>query len=72
MEQGNGQTMSQNVTLSAMISAAQSLAVEVLASGSCVTEAVEKAGVARETVSRWVHRSDPDKLMARHSADQPF
>jgi len=51
--------MSQNVTLSAIISAAQSLAVEALASGSTVTEAAEKAGVARETVSRWVHR-DPE------------
>jgi hypothetical protein len=28
-------------------------------SGSTVTEAAEKAGVARETVSRWVHR-DPE------------
>jgi transposase-like protein len=58
LEQSNDQTMSQNVTLSAMISAAQSLAVEALPSGSTVTEAAERAGVARETVSRWVHR-DP-------------
>jgi hypothetical protein len=51
--------MSQNVTLSATISAAQSLAVEALASGSTVTEAAERAGVVRETVSRWVH-GDPE------------
>ena len=51
--------MSQNVTLPATISAAQSLAVEALASGSTVTEAAERAGVVRETVSRWVHR-DPE------------
>jgi hypothetical protein len=50
--------MSQNVTLPAKISAAQSLEVETLASGSTVTEAAERAGVARETVSRWVH-GDP-------------
>ncbi len=53
--------MSQNVTLPATISAAQSLAVEALASGSTVTEAAERAGVARETVSRWVHR-DPELI----------
>jgi hypothetical protein len=52
--------MSQNVTLPATISAARSLAVEALASGSTVTEAAERAGVARETVSRWVHR-DPER-----------
>jgi hypothetical protein len=51
--------MSQNVTLSAKISPAQSLAVAALASGATVTEAAERAGVARETVSRWVH-GDPD------------
>ena len=50
--------MSQNVTLSTMISPAQSLAVEALVNGSSVTQAAEKAGVTRETVSRWVHR-DP-------------
>jgi transposase len=33
--------------------------IEALASGSTVTEAAERAGVARETVSRWVQR-DPE------------
>ena len=51
--------MSQNVTLPAKISPAQSLAVAALASGLTVTEAARKAGVARETVSRWVH-GDPE------------
>jgi hypothetical protein len=37
--------MSQNVTLSATISAAQSLAVEALASGSTVTEAEDRGRV---------------------------
>ena len=50
--------MSQNVTLPTMVSPAQSLAVAALVNGSTVTQAAEKAGVARETVSRWVHR-DP-------------
>ena len=50
--------MSQNVTLPTMISPAQSLAVAALVNGSTVTQAAEEAGVARETVSRWVHR-DP-------------
>ena len=48
--------MSQNVTLHAAISPRQSLAAAALAGGSTVTEAAEKAGVARETVSRWLHR----------------
>ncbi|MGO9596716.1 MAG: hypothetical protein ACLP7Q_01695 [Isosphaeraceae bacterium] len=51
--------MSQNVSLPARISPAQALAVAALASGSNITEAAEKAGVARKTVSRWVH-GDPD------------
>ena len=51
--------MSQNVTLPAKISPAQSLAVAALASGSTITEAAERAGVARETVSRWAN-DDPD------------
>jgi hypothetical protein len=41
-----------------MISPAQFLAVEALVRGASVTEAAGKAGVARETVSRWMHR-DP-------------
>ncbi len=49
--------MSQNVTLSTTISPAQSLALEVLVSGGTVTKAAGKAGVARETVSRWVHHN---------------
>jgi hypothetical protein len=51
--------MSQNVTLSTRISPAQAAAIAALATGSTVTEAAQQAGVARETVSRWVHR-DPD------------
>jgi hypothetical protein len=47
--------MSQNVTVLAEISALQSLA---LAGGATLSAAAEKAGVARETVSRWLHR-DP-------------
>jgi hypothetical protein len=50
--------MSQNVTLSTMISPAQWLALQALVSGGSVTKAAEEAGVARETVSRWVHH-DP-------------
>lgn len=50
--------MSQNVTLSELISPTQSLAVWALVNGMSVTKAAEKAGVARETVSRWLHR-DP-------------
>jgi hypothetical protein len=53
-----GQPMSQNVTVSANLSPAQSIAVATLVSGSTITGAAEKAGVSRETVSRWVHR-DP-------------
>jgi hypothetical protein len=43
--------MSQKVTLSALISPPHQLALLSLASGSSFTKAVEKAGVARETVS---------------------
>jgi hypothetical protein len=50
--------MSQNVTLSAMISPAQWLALQALVSGGSITTAAKEAGVARETVSRWVHH-DP-------------
>lgn len=46
--------MSQNVTLLATISRTQTLAIEALASGSNITGAASAAGVARETVSRWV------------------
>jgi hypothetical protein len=47
--------MSQNVTLLATISATQALALEALLKGASVTRAAQEAGVARETVSRWVH-----------------
>ena len=50
--------MSQNVTLSTIISPAQVLALQALVSGGSVTTAAKEAGVARETVSRWVHH-DP-------------
>ncbi len=50
--------MSQNVTLSTMISPAQALALGALVSGGSITKAAKEAGVARETVSRWVHH-DP-------------
>src|SRR3954453_20652910 len=50
--------MSQNVTLSTTISPAQALALDALVSGGAVTQAAKEAGVARETVSRWVHH-DP-------------
>ena len=50
--------MSQNVTLSTTISPAQSLALDALVSGGTITKAAKEAGVARETVSRWVHH-DP-------------
>ena len=50
--------MSQNVTLSTTISPAQWLALEALVSGGSITKAATEAGVARETVSRWVHH-DP-------------
>ena len=50
--------MSQNVTLSTTISPAQALALQALVSGGSITKAATEAGVARETVSRWVHH-DP-------------
>ena len=50
--------MSQNVTLSTTISPAQALALDALVSGGSITKAATEAGVARETVSRWVHH-DP-------------
>jgi hypothetical protein len=50
--------MSQNVTLSTTISPTQWLALQALVSGGSVTKAAKEAGVARETVSRWVHH-DP-------------
>jgi hypothetical protein len=46
--------MSQNVTHST-ISPAQWLALQALVSGGSITIAAQEAGVARETVSRWVH-----------------
>jgi hypothetical protein len=51
--------MSQNVTLLATISTTQALALEALLKGASITNAAKEAGVARETVSRWVHH-DPD------------
>src|SRR4051812_5039161 len=50
--------MSQNVTLSTTISPAQALALDALVGGGSITTAATEAGVARETVSRWVHH-DP-------------
>jgi hypothetical protein len=50
--------MSQKVTLFATISSAQALALGALLKGASVTSAAKEAGVARETVSRWVHH-DP-------------
>ena len=47
--------MSQKITLSAGISPVQAVALETLAAGATVTEAAQKAGVSRETVSRWMH-----------------
>ena len=41
-----------------MISPAQWLALQALVSGGSITKAAKEAGVARETVSRWVHH-DP-------------
>jgi hypothetical protein len=49
--------MSQNFTLPATLTSAQAIAVAALVSGSTVTEAAEKAGVSRETVSKWVNHS---------------
>jgi hypothetical protein len=59
--------MSQNVTLSTSISPAQSFALEVLVSGGTVTKAAKEAGVARETVSRWLHH-DPVFIAEMHNA----
>jgi hypothetical protein len=59
--------MSQNVTLPTIVSPAQALAVAALAGGSTVTEAAKKAGVSRETVSRWAHR-DPEFIAALQNA----
>jgi hypothetical protein len=47
--------MSQNVTLSTAISPAQWLALLALVSRGSITKAAKEAGMARETVSRWVH-----------------
>jgi hypothetical protein len=58
--------MSQNVTLQS-ISPAQSVALQVLVSGGSVTKAGQKAGVARETVSRWLHH-DPVFIAEMHNA----
>jgi hypothetical protein len=58
--------MSHNVTVLDVISPTQILAVEALAAGSSVTAAAKAAGVARETVSRWVHH-DPIFLAELHN-----
>jgi hypothetical protein len=58
--------MSQNVTLQT-ISPAQSAALRFLVSGGSVTNAALQAGVARETVSRWLHR-DPVFIAEMHNA----
>jgi hypothetical protein len=58
--------MSQKVTLQA-ISLAQSAALGILVSGGSVTKAAQKAGVARETVSRWLHH-DPVFIAEMHNA----
>ena len=58
--------MSHSVTLSAMISPVQAFAIEALASGATVTAAAGAAGVARETVSRWVHH-DPVFIAELHN-----
>jgi hypothetical protein len=50
--------MSQNVTVLTTISPAHWLALQALVSGGSVTQAAKEAGVARETVSRWIHH-DP-------------
>jgi hypothetical protein len=50
--------MSQNVTVSTTISPAQLPALQALVSGGSISTAAKEAGVARETVSRWVHH-DP-------------
>ncbi len=49
--------MSQNVTVSSVISPTQSIAVAALVGGATITTAAEQAGVARETVSRWMHHN---------------
>src|SRR3954470_21234365 len=58
--------MSQNVTLSTTNSPTRSLALQALVSGGSVTTAAKEAGVARETVSRWVHH-DPVFLAQLHN-----
>jgi hypothetical protein len=58
--------MSQNVTVST-ISPAQSAALGILVIGGSVTKAAQQAGVARETVSRWLHH-DPVFISEMHNA----
>jgi hypothetical protein len=58
--------MSHNVTLQT-ISPAQSAALRFLVSGGSVTNAALQAGVARETVSRWLHH-DPVFIAEMHNA----
>jgi hypothetical protein len=67
VDKKKGWTMSQNVTLLATISATQGLALEALLKGASVTKAANEAGVARETVSRWVHH-DPAFLAELQNA----
>jgi hypothetical protein len=59
--------MSQNVTVLTTLSSAQWLALRALVSGGSVTKAAKEAGVARETVSRWVHH-DPVFLAEMQNA----
>jgi hypothetical protein len=49
-----------------MISPAQAVALQTIGGGGSVTKAAEQAGVARETVSRWVHH-DPVFLAQFHN-----
>jgi hypothetical protein len=58
--------MSHNVTPQT-ISPAQSAALRFLVSGGSVTNAALQAGVARETVSRWLHH-DPVFIAEMHNA----
>jgi hypothetical protein len=58
--------MSQKVTIQT-ISPAQSVALRFLVSGGSVTKAAQQAGVARETVSRWLHH-DPVFIAEMHNA----
>ena len=49
--------MPRNATLPATLTSTQAVAAAALVSGLTVTEAAAKAGVSRETVSKWVHHN---------------